>query len=255
MNLARATVSRLDDSTRLAWVESGILSPVSRIRPFSPIADYAGVEIPPAPAWSLSLSSPLKTDGSINLHHGAYPALSSLYLKDAMAVIDRRPGDYLRTVAVSLRRFFSPSEAYGPLSRIRPAVAPWERLYEGVFRWTCPLLWLVGLWVCLRRRRDPIFAAVGITIVYVTLISVTMEWAETARFRMLLDPLLVALGAYLPSMMLASSARAASQSSGLIDQEISLRTQVGSVGSEMPFSQRALGTIREMIAWERTGSR
>ena len=50
------------------------------------------------------------------------------------------------------------------------------------------------------------------------------------------------------SMMAASCARALSHTSGLVDQLIGVLFQVGSVGSSIPYSQRASGTIWFTIA-------
>jgi len=49
------------------------------------------------------------------------------------------------------------------------------------------------------------------------------------------------------SIMSASSARAVSQSSGSVDQLISVRTQVGSPGSSTPYSHRIVGIILATI--------
>ena len=101
------------------------------------------------------------------------------------------------------------------------------------------------------EREVPVVAPLVLGVSAIT--KIADLWTPEIIQQAITEPV-VERAAFIDSGVVAtSSRRACSQSSGLIDQLMSERTQVGSLGSVTPTSQRTLGTMRSMMAWVAAG--
>ena len=144
MNLGHMTTERLDQATREAWIGTGRLDPVARVRPFSPLSDYPEELRAPPPGLPdhPALVTPLKADGSPNLNHAAYVRIGRAYQRAALVVVRDRPDVYLDRVRRAFRTWLRPPSDYIYVVPQREALRAWDRLH-------CRLL----LWSALDRRR------------------------------------------------------------------------------------------------------
>lgn len=232
MSLAKHTLYRMSETDREALLDRGVLSPLARIRPFSPLdaypARYTDIEIPPVPVLELRE----KASGKPNYNHLAYVAISRQYLRDALAAIGQRPDVYARHVRLAFWLFAQPASQYMFLSGNRSRIAEWEAIYD---RW---VLGATGPGFTAGREREELFwpaflrrnaaygwmtlAAFGVAwgllagvrglttrgagspsgacllflsanVLYVAVAGNLLELGENHRFRFIVDPLVVAL--------------------------------------------------------------
>lgn len=220
MNLAKVCTFRLPLEERERLIRSGVLSGLATIMPWSPPEAYRGL-VPPAPPTGIPvLDQVTKSTGKPNFNSMAYLAISRAYLRDAIWVITHRPAAYIRGSIKAYRYFCWPSSnprlVWGVdtnISRIRA----WDSLYstvvcgrlaprfsEGFFIFLAYALAVVlGLRLSLRRRpgltddrRLLLLFLLG-NIIYVTLVGNASEVDENWRYRFTIDPLCLAVIAYL----------------------------------------------------------
>jgi hypothetical protein len=239
ISLAKGTVDRLPAATRSAWVEQGILSPVAQVDPFAgPGAYLPHVDAPP-PAGVPALDRRRKASGAPNYNHRVFPAASRAQLRNALAVLRRRPARFLKGTWRDLQHWLSPATTWHPrgasgspfrLNRHRvPALRAYEQSFNrllhaplggdrvGVFA-LVPLLLVAGAWQGVRavRRGDRARGGVQLllvgTVAYAGLVSCLVETGpELSRFRFTVDALLLALAASLAvDLARAAGPRAAS---------------------------------------------
>jgi hypothetical protein len=218
MGVARAAVTSLDLAERRRLVAAGKLHPVSLVAPLSPLAAYEAVGIAPdRPSGIPLLDRPSLPGGHRNLENRTYIRISRLYWRDDKWIVVHRPGAYVRSVLRGVDDFFtSPSVAWGGQGNARH-IRGYDRVFtEGVYGtlalgrvgWFLVAAYAVallhGLAESIRRLRSGagVAAAVAVlTILYVAVVGNTAEVGENFRFRLVLDPLVLALAA-------AASARA-----------------------------------------------
>ena len=204
MSLGRMTTDRMDPALRARWIREGYLSPIAAIRPYRPIGDYEAVIGAPSPTGVPVLDLPAKSTGELNLHHGAYVEVSRRFLQDAVKVIVRSPGEYLRNVRTALRRYFDPATDYHPLNRNRARIRPWEELGSRIFRpgflaaavaLAMGLALLAGLGGAGTPASRAVLLFMGATILYVTATGTALEIGENNRFRFMIEPFVLTIGA------------------------------------------------------------
>jgi hypothetical protein len=215
MNLARVTVAQLPQAERERLVREGTLSRVSLVRPFAPLADYAGA-VPAARRWGVPvLDEPTKQNGARNLEAATYITISRRYLHDDLWVIRSRPGAYVHGLKRALEDFFQPATHEPFVMRNRSKVAVWDRFYNRFLYGSYARTNLAGVLLTLgygaglmyglfivlallRRRRRPdqteaTLLFIALTVLYVLLAGNLTDVGENARFRLVLDPIAAAL--------------------------------------------------------------
>lgn len=213
LSLARMTTDRLGEPERERWIQAGLLDPVARVRPFSPLSAYpiARQEVPPTTPEHPALRSPSKSDGSPNFNHAAYVDIARRYQAGAFQVLWRSPGLYLDRVRRAVVTWLRPPTDYIMVVPQREALRTWDRLHSrfalgsslerrraGPTLVLVPaaVLLLVALsWPCLARsRRLEMVAFPLLTIGWNLVVGSLAEVEENNRFRVEVEGLMVVLG-------------------------------------------------------------
>ena len=228
MNLARAVLDRVPSAQRRAWMDARTLSPLMRVGPFEPVHRYRDVMKPVAPSGVPLLDQETKSNGAINFHHRQYIEVARVLEHDARWVIEHEPQLYARAVAMSLVDTMRPATSYGPLEDNRARLQGYEAAVGlgrgwaiGEHRvWIWPLLLptLLGLAVAFAvRAKTPSERAswwfVVFTVVWVLGVGALVERTENARFRFLVEPLLMLVAARAAYEGVAALGRRASATS------------------------------------------
>jgi hypothetical protein len=216
MSLARMTTERLDKATREEWIRQGVLDPVARVRPFSPLSDYP-VELRAPPAGTPAhpaLLAPLKADASPNLNHAAYLRIGRIYRNSALEVMRRRPGVYLDRVRRAFVTWLRPPTDYILVVPQREQLREWDRLHCRLLLWSSgdnrragPTLVLVPavalffaalLWrpAGERRRLLVLVSFPLLTIAWNLVVGNLAEVEENNRFRVEVEGLMIVLGSW-----------------------------------------------------------
>ncbi len=230
MNLARLTLGELPAETRERLVAEGRLSLASRAVPFSPPDQYPAelFVLPPRFARVPALASPEKLNDSVNFNHIGYLRVSDLYLRDALDVMRREPGLYLKAVAQAWEIYFrSPSSLkflgvdnrrvlatlfdaydYACFGRVPWIGFPRGEHGEAEFSGARYLLLLLGLpllfgfgvlvaggraGAALGKQQRLVVGYLCFNIAWVALVGNLLELGENKRFRFETDPLSLAL--------------------------------------------------------------
>jgi hypothetical protein len=216
MSLARMTTERLDEATREGWIRSGEISPVARVRAFSPLSQYPERlrVVPPGTPEHAALVAPTKTDGSPNLNHVAYAGIARAYQQAATLVARRRPDVYLGRVRRAVRTWLRPPTDYIYVVPQREALGAWDRLHSRLFLWssganrrdgpTLILLPAAALFVLAlllssspeRRRLVLLLAFPVLTVAWNAVVGNLVDVEENNRFRVEIEGLMVVLGSW-----------------------------------------------------------
>jgi hypothetical protein len=231
MSLARLTTERLDEPTREAWIGTGELDPVARVRGFSRLSEYP-VELqalPPGTPNHPALVAPTKSDGSPNLNHAAYVRIGRAYQRAALVVIRKRPDVYLDRVRRAFRTWLRPPTDYILVVPLREALGGWDRLHSRLLLWsaldrrragpTLVLLPAAALFVAALIWRSPGERRRLLLLVSFPLLAIAWNFTvgnlvdveENNRFRVEVEGLMVALGCW---GLIEVARRAAAQFAG-----------------------------------------
>lgn len=190
-------------------VESGGLSPVVLLPPFSPPGDYVPFFEGHAPGDGVprALLETGKTTPSpnpVNYNHWVYPHAGAAYGRAARRAVANDPGRYARAVASNAALFFGPMSddpfVRGNRGRLAWWATAFDRMEGSAIAW---LVLAVGAGFSARRSCDPcvdrgerlfLLFAVG-TFVWVMAVSCLFESGENNRMRF--GPMAVFLGASL----------------------------------------------------------
>ena len=229
MGVARVAVLGLPLAERRRLVAEGKLHPVSLVRPLAPLDQYVAVGIRRAgPTGIPVLDEASGFQYPRNLQNKTYIRISRLYWKDDLWIVRHRPGAYVRAVGRGLEDFFtSPTVAWqhqGDAAEIDGYDRAVNRVVYGqgatgkvglvvVAAYAVALGF--GLWVAARRLRpgasaaDVTIAFAALTILYVLVVGNLAEVGENFRFRLVVDPLAVALVAAAVQRLVSRRAAAA----------------------------------------------
>jgi len=218
MNLAKATLQQASRRDVEELVRRGDLSPQALIPPFSPPEAYPPL---PRPAGVPVLDELRKTGREANYNHKVYVRVSHQYFEDSIQFIRTQPADYARVLANSVRFFWLPGSDYtldrapidgldrflnrflflqphgyfsneqrgfaAPVSAYAPGLGQmaWGAVLVYVAAW---LFAVYAAWAILRSRnidrpRAATIAFLGLTVLYVTVLSNAVELGENNRFR------------------------------------------------------------------------
>ena len=216
MNLAHMTTERLDEATREAWIQAGLVSPVVRLHSFSPLAEFPAElrAAPPGTPAHPALVAESKADGSPNFNHAAYLAISRAYQRAAAVVVRRRPDLYLDRVRRALRTWLRPPTDYILVVPEREALGDWDRWHSRYVLWsaadrrragpTLVLLPAAALFFAAlllrpraeRRRLLLLTSFALLAIAWNFVASNLADVEENNRFRVEVEGLIVVLGCF-----------------------------------------------------------
>jgi len=232
VSLSRITVEQLPPAERARLVADGTLSPYAAHPSFQSFEDM-GIAPPgragPGRGVPVLDERERAEGGFANLHHRDYLTVNEAALDDATWVVRHRPGTYAAGVGRSTSTTFTASsgwfgyrsngaEVAGAVAVERAVLGAWEEpppVYGdrrgarvGQVEWVVVaayLLVLAGVAAVLVRRRwwrarDGAHAAVAFlwgTTVYLTGLTLLIEYGETNRFRTVTDMSVLVMGAWL----------------------------------------------------------
>jgi hypothetical protein len=113
-----------------ALIERGVIAPLARIPPFSPLADYRGMVELPAKTGIPVLDEETTSTGHPNFNNPAYLRLHSLYTANSMAVLLHYPAAYLRSQAIGWFAYFLPASELHYFDLTRPVIGSCERAFN-----------------------------------------------------------------------------------------------------------------------------
>lgn len=227
MNLSKMTNSMLAVAERRALYDSGTISAVSLVPPFSDPDKYYGVVPKPRPTGIPVLDQEMKPSGIPNFNNTLFLAVSRQYGRDASQILKSRPTAYLRGLAESYLLYFMPASAYlflddnvahikglvrftsialdGRFSHHRDPglrqTQPGRYYWQGVLNtgWFLILAYglvlVFGLFLLVRRASSsPIPSLSSLfflwyNVAWMTLVANALEVGENNRFRFVTDPL------------------------------------------------------------------
>jgi hypothetical protein len=219
------TTFRLPEEGRRHMIESGALSQFAEYPPFRNPEVYLKL-LPETPITGIPvLDIPEFPGGVRNHHHRVYLDAAKYYLRDALQVLRMRPALYLRSVVQSLYIFFHSASDFDLTGEIRLHIRTldiwWNRFFYG--QWLndessherlsemSPLhvgWWIVAsfmiavpgtsryLWKnpgVLPQPGGLVLLFMLSTVLYVTMVGVSMDIGENNRFRYVIDAFLLLL--------------------------------------------------------------
>ncbi len=221
LNLFKIVTYDMPGKTRKAWIEEGKVSELALVPPFRSPEVYLEY-FPNTPLTGIPLLDEYYTSTDYrNQHHHVYVPAGERYWKDSLHMIALAPQDYLRSVLRATYIFFHSASDYKQIMDIRQPIdrldTLWNRLFYGQwqkdealqeraarfspghFAWFLTigfLLALTGLsaylWQARARLSEPrpaLLLFLFWNLLFVSVISVTMDLGENNRFRFTIDAL------------------------------------------------------------------
>ena len=227
MNFSKMTNSMLTVTERRTLYDSGTVSAVSLVPPFSDPDKYYGAIPKPGPTGIPVLDQEMKPSGIPNFNNTLFVAVSRQYGRDAFRILKSRPTAYLRGLAESCLLYFMPASAYlfldNNVTHIKGLVRFASIALDGRFsyhhdpglRQTQPsryylqgvlnsgwflilaygLVLVFGLLLLVRRSRSTLITPpsslffLWFNVAWMTLVANALEVGENNRFRFVTDPL------------------------------------------------------------------
>ncbi len=239
MNMARITVQRGTPQQIRHLLRHRTISPIVLSGTFMPLAYYGKEYENHKPTGIAVLDQATKSNGKPNLNDASYIPISNRFLDDDLAYVRAYPVSYLHEVMKSTTLFFVPSDQYGFLVGNSNHLTPYVHFYDTWVDWQPRNLGLAAhplaeqtpagaemsvqallvfaiaiagvpilVW---RRRRSGSFAVtlafIWISTVYVSALSVLLDFSENQRFRYDLGPLPLAAAATVVAAAVAGVGR------------------------------------------------
>ncbi|MBN1356670.1 phospholipid carrier-dependent glycosyltransferase [bacterium] len=133
MSLCQTTLFQLDEDIRTRLVKSGSLSPISKIPPFSPLAEYENLIEQSAERGIPAVDRKTKSYGNRNYNHRDYAIVSKIYLRDSLYVLRHHPWVLLRTMLYTSCTYFLPANDSVLLRRPVSRIAGYEKWFSRIF--------------------------------------------------------------------------------------------------------------------------
>jgi len=211
MSAQRLTKTMLSTAELQAEVAAGQLTPVTAVGPFQPLERYGPQPSVPKEFASIAvLSAARKSSGETNFNHHAYLDLSRGMAHDALQLVFRHPGAYLRAHAAAWLQWLRPTALDTNLSEGRRTLRPWIDMWDHYLLLDVGQVFvllaggaLLALALLIDRLRPhtvaqlppptrALWRAAAWTALWITLLGNALEYGENYRFRAYLDPLLLA---------------------------------------------------------------
>lgn len=222
LNLFKIVTYDISGETRKAWVKEGRISALSLVPPFRSPEVYLRY-FPQTPVTGIPLLDAYETStGYRNQHHRVYAPAGEQYWNDSLRMIALAPHLYLKSVWRAAYIFFHSASDFKHIMDIRHPIDAldtlWNRLFYGQwlkdetlseraerfspghFAWLLTIGFFLALggslaylWQERARLSEPRPALLLFllwNVVFISLVSVTMEIGENNRFRFTLDAIL-----------------------------------------------------------------
>ncbi len=221
LNLFKIVTHDIPGETRKAWVKEGQVSQLALVPPFRSPEVYLRY-FPQTPITGIPLLDEYYTSsGYRNQHHRVYVSAGERYWKDSLRMIALAPQAYLRSVSFAAYIYFHSASDYKQVMDIRQPIERldtlWNRLFYGQwqkdetlseraarfspghFAWLLTLGFFLALsgglayvWQARAYLFEPRVAVLLFllwNLIFVSVISVTMDIGENNRFRFTIDAL------------------------------------------------------------------
>ncbi len=211
MSAQRLTKTMLSGAEVHTQVAARRLAPVTAVGPFQPLERYGPVApVPDQFAPIAVLSAAHKASGETNFNHYAYLELSRTMARDALRLVFRHPGAYLRAHAAAWLQWLRPAALDTNLGEGRRVLRPWVDGWDQYLLLDVGQVWLllaIGALLALALLVDrlrpttvaqlpapqrALWRAAAWTTLWITLLGNAVEYGENYRFRGYIDPLLLA---------------------------------------------------------------
>ena len=232
MNLANALFEVWPEAERRALVDAGDVSELAIVPPFSRLDAVPPSFVAPSPYDVPAVATADRASGVQNYNHFAYVAMSRQYARDARALLARAPARYAELEKRAWARFLASPTNYPFVERNRRRIRGWDRLYaalQGVpSAFAGPLVTaddpaapthpgrMSWLWLALgctgvgagaaqvvrdvraggSPMRTALLAFLLFDVTFVAVVSNAVELGENQRFRVAIEPLVLALVAF-----------------------------------------------------------
>ena len=132
MNTGVVTTFQLTPDEARKLIDSGVLSPIAAIPPFSDLNLYSPFIHPVASRGIPVLDQAATSTGHPNFNDLGYLQVHKLYISSASAVLVHFPSAYARSVAIAWFSYFLPTSDLHSFDLLRPKLDPFDRLYSEV---------------------------------------------------------------------------------------------------------------------------
>lgn len=222
MNLYKVAGRYLDEEERQQLIAQRKISPVADYKPFSrELGVYlqrdSSLVAEPLHRHHPLLDDSLKSSGQVNFHQQGFVSVSRAYGQAARYVMRHYPFTYFKAVSAALFIFFETPTHYHYLQSNLQHIALYNQLFYGYnillpgesgSHYISPfsvllslaVLWYAFYWMIFRGARDArvltraqvaTILFMAFTVVYVSVIGITMEYGENMRFRVQIIPFTV----------------------------------------------------------------
>lgn len=134
MNMSSLVSINYPIEDREQMISEGRLSKLAVANRFFPLNEYPPEYRDVAFAADVpALTQEIKPDGTTNLNHQAYLAISDQYLVDTLTLIKERPTTYLKSVTQAILIYHVPNVMFVPFNEDRDKTAFLENIYDTYF--------------------------------------------------------------------------------------------------------------------------
>jgi hypothetical protein len=132
MNSGVTTTYQLTPEEADRLIQSGVVSPLAKITPYSELpVYYPYIKMPPKTGIPV-LDQEFTSTGHANFNHLAYLQLHSMYLADSTAVIRHYPVAYARSVMIAWFAYFLPASDLHSFDEDRRKIGAFDRIFSAV---------------------------------------------------------------------------------------------------------------------------
>ncbi len=126
------TSFQLSDDEADDLVKRGIVTPLARIPPFSPLSEYEPYIHRPLPTGIPVLDQDTTSTGHPNFNNPAYLQLHDQYLANSLAIWRHYPIAYVRSVTIACFSYFRPASDSEYFDAAPVPIQAWERAFSAV---------------------------------------------------------------------------------------------------------------------------
>lgn len=220
MNLSRVTTMNVPLPERVELVDSGKLSNLALIPPFTRLSQYPADYLAATDSYTAeAVVQTNKSSGRANFNHAAFIRISDQYLRDALHSLEYQPWAFVKGIARGWVHYFQSSSNYSPLGSNRKRAEFLISIYDYLLYGLLPsqplpvastthiyLFLLLGLPALvayallsalrvnskapmLTRRQSLVVLYIATSIIYLAIVGNLFESGENNRFRFVTDPL------------------------------------------------------------------
>jgi len=133
MNISTITTHQLTEEEARGFISRGLISPVSRIEPGVPVAEYLPYVQMPPPTGIPVLDEEASASGVTNFNNRVFFQIQRYYLKDGFWILRNYPVAYVRSLKRAWFSYFLPAGDFLFFDLNRPRIYSIERFFDLVF--------------------------------------------------------------------------------------------------------------------------